>query len=104
MPAAPSAKLTPKGAATRARIVEAAADLILAHGAAATSLDAIRAGTETSKSQLFHYFPDGKSELVAAIAAFQSDRVINAQRPHLEALDSWESWRAWRDAVIAHYA
>jgi AcrR family transcriptional regulator len=98
-----AATLTPKGAATRARIVEAAADLVLARGVGGTSLDDIRAGTATSKSQLFHYFPDGKNELVAAIAAFQSERVLEAQRPYLDHLDTWDSWEGWREAVIAHY-
>ncbi|WP_203922642.1 TetR/AcrR family transcriptional regulator [Rugosimonospora africana] len=96
-------KLTPKGAATRERIVEAAADLILARGVGGTSLDDIRAGTATSKSQLFHYFPGGKSELVGAIAAFQAERVLQAQRPYLDTLDTWEAWQGWRDSVIAHY-
>jgi AcrR family transcriptional regulator len=99
-----TAKLTPKGAATRARIVEAAADLILARGVGATSLDDIRAGTATSKSQLFHYFPGGKSDLIGAIAAFQSGRVLEAQRPYLDTLDTWEAWEGWRDAVVAHYS
>jgi AcrR family transcriptional regulator len=98
-----TAKLTPKGAATRARIVEAAADLILARGAGGTSLDDIRAGTATSKGQLFHYFPGGKGELVSAIASFQSERVLDAQRPFLDTLDTWEAWAGWRDAVVAHY-
>ena len=44
-----TARLTPKGAATRARIVATAADLILARGVGSTSLDDIRAGTATSK-------------------------------------------------------
>jgi AcrR family transcriptional regulator len=96
-------RLTPKGAATRARIVETAADLILARGAGGTSLDDIRAQTATSKSQLFHYFPGGKGELVAAIAAFQSERVLAAQRPFLDTLDTWQAWDSWRDAVLAHY-
>src|SRR5260370_7570818 len=96
--------LTPKGAATRARIVEAAADLILARGVGATSLDDIRAGTATSKSQLFHYFPGGKSELVGAIAAFQAERALDAQRPFLDALDTWDSWAEWRNAVVGHYS
>jgi AcrR family transcriptional regulator len=96
-------KLTPKGAATRERIVEAAADLVLARGVGGTSLDDIRAGTATSKSQLFHYFPGGKNDLVAAIAAFQSERVLQAQRPYLDTLDTWEAWQGWRDAVVAHY-
>ena len=97
-------KLTPKGAATRARIVAAAADLVLARGVGGTSLDDIRAGTGTSKSQLFHYFPGGKGDLVGAITAYQAERVLAAQRPWLDHLDSWESWQGWRDAVIAHYA
>lgn len=95
--------LTPKGATTRARIVEAAADLLLAHGVGGTSLDDIRSLTATSKSQLFHYFPGGKSELVGAIAAFQSERVLEAQRPFLDTLDTWAAWDGWRDAIVAHY-
>jgi len=97
-------KLTARGAATRARIVEAAADLILAGGIGGTSLDDIRAGTATSKSQLFHYFPGGKGELVTEIASFQAERVLQAQEPHLGRLANWEDWLAWRDAVLAHYA
>jgi AcrR family transcriptional regulator len=100
---ATAAKLTPKGAATRARIVASAADHILARGVSGTTLDDIRAGTATSKSQLFHYFPGGKGDLVGAIAELQGERVLEAQRPHLDALDSWESWDAWRDAVVEHY-
>ena len=96
-------KPTPRGEATRARIVEAAADLVLAGGIGGTSLDDIRAGTSTSKSQLFHYFPDGKSELVRAIASFQADRVLTAQEPYLSRLASWEDWQGWRDAVVRHY-
>jgi AcrR family transcriptional regulator len=96
-------KLTSKGAATRARIVETAADLLLAHGVGGTSLDDIRAETGTSKSQLFHYFPGGKSDLVGAIAAFQSERVLQAQQPFLDTLDTWDAWQGWRDAVVAHY-
>ncbi|MDT7607883.1 MAG: TetR/AcrR family transcriptional regulator, transcriptional repressor for nem operon [Pseudonocardiales bacterium] len=99
----PTAKLTPKGAATRARIVASGADLVLARGVGGTSLDDICTGTATSKSQLFHYFPGGKSELVGAIAAFQSERVLRAQQPFLGELDSWAAWQGWRDAVLAHY-
>jgi AcrR family transcriptional regulator len=98
-----AAKLTPKGAATRGRIIEAAADLILARGVGGTNLDDICTETGTSKGQLFHYFPGGKSELVSAIAAFQSERVLDAQRPFLDTLDRWDDWDRWRDVVVAHY-
>lgn len=97
-------KLTPKGAATRARIVQAAAELVLTRGVAATSLDEIRAGTSTSKSQLFHYFPGGKSELVGALATYQYERVLDAQRPFIDALDTWEAWERWRGALLDHYS
>src|SRR6478736_2219314 len=98
-----TAQLTPRGRATRARIVETATDLILARGVGGTSLDDIRAGTGTSKSQLFHYFPEGKAELVGAIADFQFERVLDAQRPYIDELGPIESWEGWRDAVVAHY-
>lgn len=104
METGPAPKLTDKGAATRARIVRAAADLVLERGSEGTSLDDIRAATTTSKSQLFHYFPKGKSELVSAIVAFQGQRVLDAQRPYLDHLDSWTSWEGWRDALLAHYS
>src|SRR5580698_11519661 len=96
-------KLTPKGTATRARIVAGSADLVLARGVGGTTLDDIRAGTATSKSQLFHYFPGGKAELVGAIASYQGERVLDAQRPYLASLDSWDAWEGWRRAVLDHY-
>lgn len=96
-------QITARGEATRARIVESAAEQVLAGGVGGTSLDDIRADTETSKSQLFHYFPGGKSELVGEIASFQADRVLTAQEPYLSRLATWDDWRGWRDAVVAHY-
>jgi AcrR family transcriptional regulator len=99
----PTTKLTPKGAATRDRIVLTAADLVLARGVDGTSLDEIRAETATSKGQLFHYFPGGKTELVSAIASLQGERVLDAQRPYLDSLHTWDAWECWRSAVLAHY-
>src|ERR1700733_10897923 len=94
-------QLTARGAATRARIVESAAEQVLAGGVGGTSLDDIRADTETSKSQLFHYFPGGKSELVGAIASFQADRVLAAQEPYLSRLATWDDWRGLLEAGVA---
>src|ERR1700747_2856696 len=89
--------LTARGAATRARIVEAAADLIYAHGVEQTSLDDVMAASGVSKSQLYHYFAD-KDALVLDVIARQTERVL-AQRPHLEALDSLPALNAWRNAI-----
>jgi AcrR family transcriptional regulator len=76
---------------------------VLARGVGKTSLDDIGDVAGTGRSQLFHYFPGGKHELVAAIAQLQSERVLDAQRPHIDQLDSWAAWRAWHGAVLAHY-
>jgi AcrR family transcriptional regulator len=95
--------LTAKGAATRQRIIEGAAAQIREHGVTATTLDDIRARTRTSKSQLFHYFPDGKDELLLAVARYEADRVLADQQPQLGELTSWPAWRAWRDTVVARY-
>jgi AcrR family transcriptional regulator len=95
--------LTAKGAATRQRIIEGAAAQIREHGVNAATLDDIRARTRTSKSQLFHYFPDGKDELLLAVARYEADRVLEDQQPQLGDLTSWAAWRAWRDTVVARY-
>lgn len=98
-----ASRLTAKGAATRQRIVEGAAEEIRGRGAAETTLDDIRARTATSKSQLFHYFPGGKEELLLAVARHEAGRVLSDQQPHLGALTSWQAWRDWRDAVVDRY-
>ncbi|MBO2447713.1 TetR/AcrR family transcriptional regulator [Actinomadura barringtoniae] len=95
--------LTAKGRATRARIIEGAAEVLRDLGVAFATLDDIRSRTRTSKSQLFHYFPNGKDELLLAVAQFEADRVLEDQQPHLGRLDSWESWRRWRDVVVERY-
>ena len=95
--------LTPKGAATKARIIDGAAAEVRAQGVAATTLDDIRSRTHTSKSQLFHYFPDGKEELLLAVAQHEADRVLSDQEPFLSNLRSWAAWSAWRDVVVDRY-
>jgi TetR/AcrR family transcriptional regulator, transcriptional repressor for nem operon len=91
--------LTARGAATRSRIVEAAADLIYEHGVERTSLDDVMAVSGVSKSQLYHYFAD-KSALVLEVIAKQTERILDAQRPELAALDSLPSLKAWRNAFV----
>jgi AcrR family transcriptional regulator len=97
-----STKLTPKGAATRDRMIEGAAAELRENGVTAT-LDDIRSRTGTSKSQLFHYFPDGREQLLLAVARYEADRVLTDQQPQLGMLTTWASWQAWRDTVIARY-
>ena len=70
---------TARGAATRARIVEAAADLVYRRGASGTSLEDIMAASATSKSQVYHYFAD-KDGLMRAVIELQTRRVTGDAR------------------------
>ena len=90
---------TPRGAATRARIVEAAADLVLARGAIGTSLEDIMEASSTSKSQLYHYFAD-KDALMRAVIECQTGRVMGFQAARLQGVDSLAGLRRWRDAIV----
>lgn len=100
----PGGMLTSKGAATRQRIVEGAARLMRERGPAGVGLDDVRAATSTSKSQLFHYFPDGKADLLLAVARHEADQVLAEQQPELDRLATWADWEAWRRRVVARYA
>ncbi|WP_052847294.1 TetR/AcrR family transcriptional regulator [Streptomyces avicenniae] len=95
--------LTRKGEATRARIVAGAAEVLRERGPSVTTLDDVRLRTGTSKSQLFHYFPGGKDDLLLAVARYEGSRVLEDQQPHLGCLDTWDAWYRWRDAVVERY-
>ena len=96
-------KLTAKGRATRQRIIDGAAAEIREQGVATATLDDIMARTQTSKSQLFHYFPDGKEQLLLAVATQEAQQVLDDQQPYLGELTSWAAWQRWRDAVVERY-
>ena len=68
-------RLTSKGRATRARIVEAAAGLMSRQGVAGTSIDDVRKATGMRGSQMTHYFRDKRS-LVRAVIAWQADAAL----------------------------
>jgi AcrR family transcriptional regulator len=95
-----SAELTRRGAATRARIVDAAAELVQCQGAAGTSVDEVLAAAKVSKSQLYHYFAD-KDALILAVVERQAERVLAGSEPLLAGLDDMAGLRDWRDRVVA---
>jgi AcrR family transcriptional regulator len=88
---------------TRQRIIEATGEQILASGIGGTTLDTVRAATLTSKSQLFHYFPGGKAELVREVADWEGRQLLEAQEPEIHDLGSWESWERWRTLLVEYY-
>ena len=90
---------TARGAATRARIVAAAADLMRARGVASTSLDAVLEASDTSKSQPYHYFTD-KDDLVLAVVQRRTEYVLATHSPYLRRVTSIAGLRRWRDAIV----
>jgi ABC-type multidrug transport system fused ATPase/permease subunit len=57
-------RMTAKGRATRERILQAAAELILAEGLSELSLDKVRKAASVSGSQLAHYYADKQQDTV----------------------------------------
>lgn len=94
-----SAPRTSRGVATRARIVSVAAELMRENGVANTSLDSVLAASDTSKSQLYHYFAD-KDALVLAVIQRQTECVLDAEGASSGELTSIAALRRWRDAIV----
>jgi TetR/AcrR family transcriptional repressor of nem operon len=94
-----SVRLTRKGAATRERIVAAAAAEMFERGVARTSLDEVKASAGVSSSQLYHYFAD-KHALVLAVIEHQTQAILDGQQPLLANLDTLQALRAWRDLLV----
>ncbi|MFY4718785.1 TetR/AcrR family transcriptional regulator [Streptomyces sp. LaBMicrA B280] len=87
---------TPKGEATKARILEAAADLLVTGNG--INLDDVMRVTRTSKGQLFHYFPGGRDELRREAAARHLARLAEAEAP--AALATWQDWEDWIAQIL----
>ena len=85
-------RLTPKGARTRARIVEEAAALMHERGVAGTTLEDVRVAADVSGSQMYHYFPD-KSDLVQAVIHYQANAIVDRNRHALNGANGVEGWR-----------
>src|ERR1700742_2449101 len=93
-------RLTPKGEATRQKIIEAAASLIYERGVAGTNNELVRSVAEISGSQLRHYFRD-KEGLVRAVLPCRADPTLGPQGPPpLGELDSIAALRAWADSYV----
>src|SRR5271156_3769626 len=88
-------RLTPKGRATRDRIVQAAAELIVTEGLSASNMERVRNAASVSGSQLAHYFAD-KSALIRAVIRRQIGVVLDFHRqPKLRDLDSFDDFERW---------
>lgn len=90
-------RLTAKGRATRDRIVEAAAQLIVNEGLSTASMENVRRAASVSGSQLAHYFAD-KGALIRAVIRRQIGVVLDFHRqPRLGGLESFDDFERWID-------
>ncbi len=99
----PVSRLTPRGEATRARILRAGAYLMHTNGVASTSMDDVRSASGTSKSQLYRHFPN-KDALVHGVINLQARLVLEAQQRQLGQLRSLRGLEVWRDTLLQRNA
>jgi len=92
-------RLTARGAATRARIVSAAAELMHVKGVAATTLDEILISSAASKSQFRQHFAD-KDDLVREVIEFRAHEILGKQHRQLAKINSFRGLEQWRDALL----
>lgn len=93
-------KLTARGEVTRRRIVDAAAELMYAHGVKDTNNEMVRRAAQVSGSQLSHYFPD-KEHLVHAVIERRLDSMMGRDRtPPRGPLDSIDALQNWANSYI----
>src|SRR5262245_7431463 len=83
-----------KGAETRLRIIEAAAELFHRQGVAATSPDQIIAASGTGKSQFYHYFKS-KEGLVHEVLQSHLGAIRARTYPVDCDIESWDGLERW---------
>jgi TetR/AcrR family transcriptional regulator, transcriptional repressor for nem operon len=92
--------LTPRGRATYARIVGAAADLAYKQGLHNTAARDVRKAASVSGSQMTHYFND-KLAMVRGVIAWRRNEVVAFHTSgELARLDSFEALQKWADLNV----
>lgn len=92
--------LTPRGRATHARIVGAAADLVYKRGLHNTAASDVRKAASVSGSQMTHYFND-KHAMVRGIIAWRRNELIAFHTSgELTRLDTFEALQKWADLNV----
>jgi AcrR family transcriptional regulator len=89
---------SPKGTATRDRIVRVAADLFHKQGIRATSPDEIIGASGVGKGQFYHYFRS-KEGLVREVLRWHAELIRNGEAPIDYEITSWLGLEKW---FLAH--
>jgi AcrR family transcriptional regulator len=96
----PGEPATPKGRATRDRIISCAAELLLTEGFSALSIDGVRRAASVSGSQMTHYFAS-KDALIRAVISRQTQVLLDFHRqPALRDLDTVEDFDRWVELTL----
>src|SRR5262249_16907311 len=85
---------TTKGADTRLRMIQVAADLLHRKGIHATSADEIIEASRTGKGQFYHYF-GSKQGLVREVLKTHLDAIITGTSPINYDIQSWSDLEKW---------
>src|SRR6187402_104940 len=67
---------TPKGAAARARLLDATIGLMRRGGLAGTGVNEIVAASGAPKGSVYHFFPDGKRQIAVEALGVYASRVL----------------------------
>jgi len=86
-------------AATRDRIVRAAAELVVRVGVAGVSIERVRVVSGLSRSQVCRYFP-AKEPLIDAVVDFRIAAVLARQCSVLAAVGSLADLQEWADDLL----
>jgi TetR/AcrR family transcriptional regulator, transcriptional repressor for nem operon len=76
---------------------------MLAHGVGATQMEQVAAASGTSKSQLYHHFPD-KHALVQAVIELRGHTLLELHSEILANVRSIRGLERWRDVVVGRVA
>ncbi|WP_374946336.1 TetR/AcrR family transcriptional regulator [Agreia sp.] len=91
--------LTPKGRATRQRIIETTSRLMREVGVERATIDDIQRVGGVNASQLYHYFSD-KNALILAVVEHQTQAVLKIHRSSLERVEGFDGLIAWRHMIV----
>src|SRR5215471_18594527 len=83
-----------RGAQTRLRIIQAAADLFHRQGVRATSPDDVIDASRTGKGQFYHYFKS-KEGMVHAVLETHLDAIKTGSGPIKYEINSWKDLEKW---------
>ena len=67
--------MSPRSSENRQRMVVSAAQLLREYGANATSVDRVLAHSGASRGSVYHYFPQGRAQLIGEAVEFAGDYI-----------------------------